>query len=60
MTVCVIMHNMIIENQRDQELSSSFYDLMEVPVQIRRREERLAQFIFSYLDIHQTEVHDQL
>jgi hypothetical protein len=44
-TACVIMHNMIIENERGQELDYTHYDLMGVSIQVRRREERLAQFI---------------
>jgi hypothetical protein len=31
-TACVIMHSMIIEEERDQELNYTHYDLMGVPV----------------------------
>jgi hypothetical protein len=50
---CAIMHNMIIENERGQELDYTHYDLMGVLAQVRRREERLSQFISSYHGICQ-------
>jgi hypothetical protein len=59
-TACVIMHNMIIKNERGQKLDYTHYDLMGVPVQIRRRQDRLAQFISSCHAIRQEEMHDQL
>jgi hypothetical protein len=51
---------MIIENERAQESDYIHYDLMGVPVQVSRREERLAQFISSYNAIRQGEMHDQV
>jgi hypothetical protein len=55
---CVIMHNMIIENERGQDLDYSIYDLMGQSV--RRREERLARFLASYHAIRDTGMHDDL
>ena len=60
MNACVIMHNMIIEDERGQDLDYSFYDLMGQPVQVRRRAERVTRFIASYHSIRQAEVHDEL
>ena len=34
MTVCVIMHNMIIENERGQDLDYSQYELLGHPVRV--------------------------
>jgi hypothetical protein len=60
MTAYVIMHNMIIENERGQELDYTHYDLIVVSIQVRRRQDILAQFISSYHAIRQGEMHDQL
>ena len=60
MTACVIMHNMIIENERGQAVDYSVYDLMGQPVRVRRREERVARFIASYHSIRDDDVHDNL
>ena len=48
MHACVIMHNMIIENERGQDLDYSQYELLGYPVRVRRRAERVARFIVSY------------
>ena len=55
MTACVIMHNMIIENERGQELDYTHYELMGHPVQVRRRAERIARFVASYHAIRHNE-----
>ena len=60
MTACVIMHNMIIENERGQDLDYNHYELMGRPVQVRRRAERVARFVASYHAIRRTETHDEL
>ena len=60
MNACVIMHNMIIQDERGQDLDYSFYELMGQPVRVRRREERVARFIASYHSIRQAEVHNEL
>ena len=59
MTACVIMHNMIIENERGQELDYTHYELMGDPVQVRRRAERTACFVASYHAIRHNERHDE-
>ena len=41
MHACVIMHNMIIENERGQDVDYSQYELLEHPVRVRRRDERV-------------------
>ena len=48
MHACVIMHNMIIENERGQDLDYSQYELLGHPVRVRRRAERVARFVASY------------
>ena len=60
MTACVIMHNMIIEDERGEELDYSHYELMGRPVQVRRRAERTARFVASYHAIRHNECHDEL
>jgi hypothetical protein len=60
MNACVIMHNMIIEDERGQENDYTHYELMGHPVQVHRRQERVARFIVSYNSIRNTDVHDDL
>jgi hypothetical protein len=60
MMACVIMHNMIIEDERGEEHHDYDYEHVGHPVRIRRREDRLARFIASYHAIRQNEVHDTL
>lgn len=57
---CVIMHNMIIKNERGQDLDYSHYELMGHPVRVRRRVERVARFVASYHAIRRAEMHDEL
>jgi hypothetical protein len=60
MDACVIMRNIIIENERGQDNDYSHYELMGHPVQMRRGEERVARFIASYKAIQENDMHDQL
>ena len=60
MTACVIMHNMIIENERGKYLDYNFYHLMGIPVNPMRKEQRIRRFMKVYRAIRDTDVHDQL
>ena len=60
MTACIIMHNMIIEDERDQDNDCLHYELMGRPVRVRRREERVSKFIASYKAIRKEETHHEL
>jgi hypothetical protein len=48
MNAFVIMHNIIIEDDRGTDEDHTHYELMEVPVQVRRSAHRVAYFIASY------------
>jgi hypothetical protein len=48
MTVCVIMHNIIIEDDRGKNIDHTHYELMGVPMQVRRSAHRIPRFITSY------------
>ena len=60
MNACVIMHNMIMENERGQDLNYSQYALLGRPARVRRRTTRVARFIASYHAIRRAETHDDL
>jgi hypothetical protein len=60
MDACVIMHNMIIEDNRGKDEDHTHYELMGVPVQVRRSAHRVAHFIASYHSIHSNDTHDEL
>ena len=60
MHACVIMHNMIIENERDQDLDYSQYELLGYPVRVRRRAERVARFVAFYHAIRRPATHKEL
>ena len=60
MTACVIMHNMIIEDDRGKDVDHDHYELMGIPVQVRRTPERVASFIASYHTIRSNNAHDEL
>ena len=60
MHACVIMHNMIIENERGQDLDYSQYELLGHPVRVRRRAERVARFVASYHIIRRPAAHNDL
>jgi hypothetical protein len=46
MAACVIMHNMIIENEQD--LDDHHYELMGHPVQLHRERDCIARFVEGY------------
>jgi hypothetical protein len=60
MNACVIMHNMIIEDDRGKDVDHTHYELMGVPVQVRRTQQRVARFIASYHSIRSNDAHDEL
>ena len=61
MNACVIMHNMIIEDDRGKDIDHAHhYELMGVPVQVSRSQHRVARFIASYHSIRCNETHDEL
>jgi hypothetical protein len=60
MNACVIMHNMIIENEYGQEYDYAFYDLMGKHLRVRKKEERVACLLASYHGIRDNNVHDDL
>ena len=60
MTACIIMHNMIIEDDRGKDVDHGHYELMGIPVQVRRTPERVASFIASYHTIRSNNAHDEL
>jgi hypothetical protein len=61
MNARVIMHNMIIEDDRGKDIvQTHHYDLMGVPVQPRRADYRMARFMASYHAIRDNKTHDEL
>ena len=60
MHACVIMHNMIIENERGQDLDYSQYELLGHSVRVWRRAARVARFVAFYHAIRCAETHDDL
>ena len=60
MHACVIMHNMIIKNERGQHVDYSHYELLGHPVRVWRRAERMAHFVASYHVIRRPAAHDDL
>jgi hypothetical protein len=60
MNAYMVMHNMIIGNERSQDLDYSFYDLMGHPMRVQKREQRVARFINSCHAIPNNDVHDDL
>ena len=60
MHACVIMHNMIVENERGQDVDYSQYELLGHPVRVRRRTARVARLVASYHAIRRAEMHDDL
>ena len=60
MHASVIMHNMIIENERGQDVDYSHYELFGHPVRVRRRTVRMARSVASYHAIRRAEMHDDL
>ena len=60
MNACVITHDVIIENERGQDLDYSQYELMGHPMRVRRRADRVIRFVASYHAIRRVETHDEL
>jgi hypothetical protein len=60
MTACVIMHNMIIKDDRGKNMDHTHYELMGVPVQVTRSAHRVARFIALYHSIRSNETHYEL
>jgi hypothetical protein len=56
MTTCVIMHNMIKEDDRGKDVDHTHYELMEILVQVRRSAHRVARFIASYHSIRSQKI----
>jgi hypothetical protein len=57
MDACIIMHNMILVDERGQDNNCLHYELMYRPVRVHRREERVTKFIASYEAIRKEEIH---
>ena len=60
MTACVLMHNMIIENEHGHGLGHNFYQLMGISFMPMRREERIKRFMKVHNEIEDSDAHDQL
>ncbi|CAO2047698.1 unnamed protein product [Urochloa humidicola] len=59
MTACVIMHNMIIEDERGQE-EDFVYDHMGKRVEPEKNKDRLLKFLEMHRKIEDREAHEQL
>jgi hypothetical protein len=57
---CVIMHNMIIKNERGQDMDGHHYELMGHPVRVRRQRDRIARFIECYHTFSDEYTHENL
>jgi hypothetical protein len=57
MNASIIMHNMIIEDERGQANDCLHYELMGRPVRVHRREKRVDKLIASYKAISKEETH---
>lgn len=57
MTVVMIVHNMITERERRKDLGYSFYELMEKPMQPRKREDYIRRFLEVYHAIRNSNTH---
>jgi hypothetical protein len=55
---CVIMDNMIIENNHEQNMAYGFYQLMGQIVRSCNGGERIARFLEAYHSIRHLDVHD--
>jgi hypothetical protein len=51
---------MIIEDDHGKNVDHTHYELMGVPVQVRRSTHRIARFIVSYHAIRSNDTHDEL
>ena len=59
MTCCVILHNMIIKDERDLNLEF-FYDNVGSRVKLARNANRIQAFLQLYREIKDAHVHTQL
>jgi hypothetical protein len=59
MTACVILHNMIIEDERGLSLEF-FFDNVGSRVRPERNPDRIQAFLQTYLDIEDSATHSQL
>ena len=59
MTACVILHNMIIENDRDQDIDHH-YAFMERVVNPHRHADRVSHFLQIHHEIRDADAHRQL
>ena len=59
MTACVIMHNMIIEDERDQP-EDFVYDHVGTPVEPEQDEDRIYNFLEMHRKIEDPVAHSQL
>lgn len=57
---CVSMHNIIIENERGQDLDYSYYKLLEHLVWVRHQTAGVTRFVASYHVIQRAETHKDL
>jgi hypothetical protein len=60
MNACVIMHNMIIEDDHGKDEDHTHYELMGGPVQVRRSAHRVVRFIASYHSVRSNDTHGDL
>ena len=60
MTACIIMHNMIIQDERGQNVVYGTYEFMVHPVRARRGGDRIQRFLDAYHDIRYVDVHIDL
>jgi hypothetical protein len=54
------MHNIIIENDYGEDKDYTHYELIGVPVQVKRTAHRVTRFIASYHSIRSNDTHDEL
>jgi hypothetical protein len=60
MNACIIMQNVIIEDDHGKNVDHTHYELMGVPVQVSRFTHRVTHFIASYHSIRSNDTHDEL
>jgi hypothetical protein len=60
MAACIIMHNMIIENEHGHDLDYGFYNLMGRPVRVQRNQDRVERFLKTYENMRDEDRHLEL